>query len=94
MLDIYKYNAELNNIDISFNSIVYSNSTVPPNLTGITYWYGNTLSAAGLSTPAFTGWRTQMIYPIYNGQVGVAYPLVTMNWNAAGSPPHWSLNIF
>ena len=82
------------NIDISFNSGVYSNSTIPPNLTGITYWYGNTLSAAGLSTPAFTGWRTQMIYPIYNGQVAVAYPLVTMNWNAAGSPPHWSLNIF
>jgi hypothetical protein len=81
------------NIDISFNSIVYNNSTIPPNLTGITYWYGAPFtSAAGLSL-AFTGWRTQMIYPIYSGIAGSAYPIVTMNWNAAGSPPHWSLNI-
>jgi hypothetical protein len=81
------------NIDISFNSGVYSNSTIPPNLTGITYWYGAPFTAGGLSL-AFTGWRTQMIYPIYSGVAGSAYPIVTMNWNAAGSPPHWSLNIF
>lgn len=81
------------NIDISFNSGVYSNSTIPPNLTGITYWYGAPFTAGGLST-AFTGWRTQMIYPIYSGVAGTAYPIITMNWNAAGSPPHWSLNIF
>lgn len=81
------------NIDISFNSGVYSNSTVPPNLTGITYWYGAPFTAGGLSL-AFTGWRTQMIYPIYSGVAGTAFPIITMNWNAAGSPPHWSLNIF
>jgi hypothetical protein len=76
------------NIDISFNSSVYSNSIVPPNLTGITYWYGM-FTAAGLSS-AFTGWRTQMIYPVLSN----TFPIVTMNWNGGGTPPHWHLNIF
>jgi len=81
------------NIDISFNSGVYSNSTLPPNLTGITYWYGAPFTAAGLSL-AFTGWRTQMIYPVYNTVPGTGFPIVSMNWNAIGTPPHWHLNIF
>jgi len=77
------------NIDISFNSSVYSNSTVPPNITGITYWYGAPLTGAGLSV-AFTGWRSQMIYPVISDN----YPIVSMNWNGAGTPPHWYLTIF
>jgi hypothetical protein len=77
------------NIDISFNNTVYSNSTIPPNFTGITYWYGSPFTAGGLST-AFTGWRTQMIYPIYSGVAGTAYPVVTMRWDGI----QWVMNIF
>jgi len=84
------------NIDISFNSGVYNNPIIPPNITGIIHWYGAPFTAAGniSSILGLTGWRTQMIYPIYNGQAGVAYPIVTINWNAAGSPAHWYLRIF
>jgi hypothetical protein len=77
-------------IDISFNSTVYNSSTVPPNLTGITYWYGNPLTAGSGLGVEWIGWRTQMIYPSYSG----VYPQVTMRWNASGTPPHWSLRIF
>jgi hypothetical protein len=77
------------NIDIVFNNAVYNNPVIPPNLTGITYWYG-ALTAAGLST-AFTGWRTQMIYPVYSGvPPGTTYPVISINWNGT----NWSLNIF
>jgi hypothetical protein len=77
------------NIDIVFNNAVYNNPTVPPNLTGITYWYG-AFAAAGLSL-AFTGWRTQMIYPVYSGvPPGTTYPVISINWNGT----NWSLNIF
>jgi hypothetical protein len=82
------------NIDISFNSSVYSNPTVPPNITGITYWFGSPFSAAGLSPNLFIGWRTQMIYPVISGTAGSAFPVVTMNWNGSGTPAHWYLSIF
>jgi Major tropism determinant N-terminal domain len=78
------------NIDISFNSVVYNNPTIPPNITGITYWWGNPLTiGAGLGITWY-GWRTQMIYPSYSG----TYPQVTMRWNGTGTPPHWVLRIF
>jgi hypothetical protein len=68
--------SDASNIVITFNNTVYNNSVVPPNLTGIIYWYGNPLSGSGLSL-SITGWRTQMIYPIYSGN----FPTVTMRWN-------------
>ena len=77
------------NIDISFNNSVYNNSTIPPNFTGITYWYGSPFTAGGLST-AFTGWRTQMVYPVYSGVAGSAFPVVTMRWDGI----QWVMNIF
>jgi hypothetical protein len=78
------------NIDIVFNNAVYNNPTVPPNLTGITYWYGAPFSSSGLSL-AFTGWRTQMIYPVYSGlPPGTTYPICSINWNGT----NWRLNIF
>jgi len=76
---------DLSNIDISFNNTVYNNPTVPPNLTGITYWYGNPFPvAAGLDISGFK-WRTQMIYPSNSG----VYPTVTMNWDSI----QWVLTI-
>jgi len=47
------------NIDISFNTS-YNVASIQPNITGLSYWYG---SFSASITPAFTGWRTQMIYP-------------------------------
>jgi len=73
------------NIDISFNSS-YDVSSITPNITGISYWYG-TFSAS--ITPAFTGWRTQMIYPgVYvNSQPFQQVSLVYTN-------SRWVLTIF
>jgi hypothetical protein len=61
---------------ITFNSS-YNNSVVPPNLTGIAYWYGNFNATA--PNPAVTGWRTQMIYQGYTS--AATYPRVTLLWN-------------
>jgi Major tropism determinant N-terminal domain len=69
--------SDASSIVITFNNSIYNNSLVPPNLTGIIYWYGAPLTGAGLS-PDITGWRTQMIYPIYSDN----YPRVTMKWNS------------
>jgi len=70
--------SDASSIVITFNNTVYSNSLVPPNLTGIIYWYGDPLAGAGLSID-ITGWRTQMIYPIYSDN----FPRVTMKWNGS-----------
>jgi len=63
-------------IVITFNSS-YNNSVVPPNLTGIAYWYG--IFNATAPNPAITGWRTQMIYQGYTS--AATYPRVTLLWN-------------
>jgi len=75
---------DTSNILITFNNTRYNSPTIPPNLTGITYWYGNPLTASGAS-PNIIGWRTQMIYPTYSG----AYPIVTMSWTAGS----WTMQI-
>jgi hypothetical protein len=77
------------NIDISFNSS-YDVSSVQPNITGITYWYGTFNTAGVMKSPftpiPFTGWRTQMIYPSsYTAQ----YPNVSLTWNGT----NWVLRI-
>jgi len=83
---ISSYNVlDSSNITITFNNTVYNSSTLPPNLTGITYWYGNPLTGSGVS-PDIIGWRTQMVYPISTG----SYPIVTMSWTGA----NWVLQIF
>jgi len=61
------------NLQIIFNNSLYNNQYIPPNITGITYFYGNTFSNS------FEGWRTQMIYPINAGDT--TFPTVTMTWN-------------
>lgn len=76
---------DTSNIVITFNNSIYNNPFVPPNLTGIVYWYG--YFSASTNSPAVTpGWRTQMIYPVRSG----GYPIVTMNWTSGS----WTLTIF
>ena len=70
-------------LTITFNSS-YNNSVVQPNITGIAYWYG-TFTAIGTG-PAFTGWRTQMVYP---GSYTAAFPNVTLSWNGT----NWVMSI-
>ena len=77
---------DISSIDISFNT-VYNNPTVPPNISGITYWYGNPLGTTTGLSGSFTGWRTQMIYPILSN----AFPIVTMRWDGIGL--RWILGI-
>jgi len=86
--------ADSSNIVITFNNTIYNNQYIPPNITGITYWYGNPLTAgAGLGT-ALTGYRTQMVYPIYGGSAtvtpGTGYPIISMSWITNS----WVLRIF
>ena len=86
--------ADSSNIVITFKNTVYNNQYIPPNITGITYWYGNPLTAgAGLGT-ALTGYRTQMVYPIYVGSAavtpGTGYPIISMSWITDS----WVLRIF
>jgi hypothetical protein len=76
---------DISNIDISFNKTIYNNQYIPPNITGIAYWYGNTLSGAGTNSPTFTGWRAQMVYPVLSS----AFPVVTMRWDGQ----QWILTI-
>jgi len=79
------------NIDIVFNNAVYNNPVIPPNLTGVTYWYGGPFTTTvGLDISGIK-WRTQMIYPVYTGvPPGTTYPVISINWNGT----NWSLNIF
>jgi hypothetical protein len=77
------------NIDISFNSS-YNVSTVQPNITGISYWYGVNYPILAPNTPSnYTGWRTQMIYPgVYvNSQ---PFQQVSLVYNGS----NWILTIF
>lgn len=75
---------DISSIDISFNATVYNNPIIPPNVTGVTYWYGNPLTAAG-NSGSLIGWRTQMIYPVLSN----SFPNVTMRWNGL----QWTLGI-
>jgi len=79
------------NLGIIFNNSTYNNPTIPPNITGITYWYGNPLTAGSGLGVALTGYRTQMIYPIYTGGLaGQGYPTISMYWSGT----NWNLRIF
>lgn len=71
-------------VDISFNS-TYNNSSVQPNVTGITYWYG-TFGAQSVGTPAFTGWRAQLLYPVALAAVITG---TTLLWNGS----NWIMTI-
>jgi hypothetical protein len=68
------------NIQLTFNDSYNGLSTIPPNITGIMYWYGLYTINGGTDV---NGWRTRMIYPgIYNPPITVAaantYPQVTL----------------
>jgi hypothetical protein len=62
------------NLEIIFNNSLYNNQYIPPNITGINYFYGNPFT-----NTSFIGWRTQMIYPINAGDS--SFPIVSMTWN-------------
>jgi hypothetical protein len=69
------------NIQLTFNDSYNGLSTVPPNITGIMYWYGN-YNING-NAIAVNGWRTRMVYPgVYDPPFASGsanqYPQVTL----------------
>lgn len=79
-------------IQITFNNSLYNNQYIPPNISGITYFYGQFEPTGNIDAPTnppYTGtapnityWRTQMIYPVPDNSTPLAYPYVTMRWNS------------
>jgi len=68
------------NIQLTFDNYYNGSSTIPPNITGIMYWYGSYSINGGT---VVNGWRTRMVYP------GVYYPASTET--AANAYPQISL---
>jgi hypothetical protein len=72
------------NIQLTFNDAYNGSSTVPPNITGIMYWYGSYTINGGT---VVNGWRTRMVYPgIYSPPISAAaanqYPQVTLAYTS------------
>ena len=68
------------NIQLTFADSYNTLSTIPPNITGIMYWYGNYSINGGTLV---NGWRTRMVYPgIYNpptaDNAANAYPQISL----------------
>jgi hypothetical protein len=68
------------NIQLTFNDSYNDTSTIPPNITGIMYWYGSYSINGGTTV---NGWRTRMVYPgiyspMYVAAAANTYPQVTL----------------
>lgn len=57
-------------LTLTYSSTTYPTSTLPPNFSGIAFWYTSLISS--------NGWRSQMIYP---GFYTAAFPNIATTWN-------------
>uniref|UniRef100_A0A6C0AQL9 Uncharacterized protein n=1 Tax=viral metagenome TaxID=1070528 RepID=A0A6C0AQL9_9ZZZZ len=73
------------NIQLTFSDYFNNTSTIPPNITGIMYWYGSYTISTSTGSTVVNGWRTRMVYPgiyspMYVAAAANQYPQVTLSY--------------